>query len=106
MQFRSILAAGITACACLGASAQVPAKPIRIGLVFPLTGGSADMGNSARIGAEAAVAEINEVGGYLGRPWNWIRDDKADSDMACSTRRSGGEGEGHRQHWLPQPGGP
>jgi branched-chain amino acid transport system substrate-binding protein len=58
-----------------------PAPPIRIGLILPLTGGSADMGNSARIGAEVAVQEINEVGGYLGRPLELvIRDDKADND--------------------------
>lgn len=55
--------------------------PIRIGLILPLTGGSADMGNSARIGAEVAVQEINEVGGYLGRPLQLVeRDDKADND--------------------------
>ena len=31
-------------------------QPIRIGIIVPLTGGSADMGNSARIGAEVADA--------------------------------------------------
>jgi len=63
------------------AAAQAPANPIRIGLVFPLTGGSADMGNSARIGAEVAVAEINQLGGYLGRPLELlVRDDKADPE--------------------------
>ncbi len=57
------------------------APPIRIGLIFPLTGGSADMGNSARIGAQVAVDEINEVGGYLGRRLELVvRDDKADND--------------------------
>ena len=62
------------------AGAQAP-QPVRIGLVFPLTGGSADMGNSARIGAEVAVHEINQVGGYLGRPLELVvRDDKADND--------------------------
>jgi branched-chain amino acid transport system substrate-binding protein len=39
------------------------------------------MGNSARIGAEIAVKEINSVGGYLGRPLELVvRDDKADND--------------------------
>lgn len=56
-------------------------NPIRIGMIFPLTGGSADMGNSARVGAQVAVNEINQVGGYLGRPLELvIRDDKADPD--------------------------
>lgn len=66
---------------CASAAAQTAAQPIRIGLIFPLTGGSADMGNSARVGAQVAVNEINEVGGYLGRPLQLvIRDDKADND--------------------------
>lgn len=81
MHSRSILAACVAVFTCLGAAAQAPSNPVRIGLVFPLTGGSADMGNSARVGAEVAVAEINQVGGYLGRPLELvIRDDKADPD--------------------------
>lgn len=60
--------------------AQAP-EPLRIGLIFPLTGGSADMGNSALVGAEVAVAEINQVGGYLGRKLELVvRDDQADND--------------------------
>jgi len=70
--------------AACGVSAQVPAaaeNPIRIGLIFPLTGGSSDMGNSARIGAEVAVNEINDAGGFLGRRLELvIRDDKADPE--------------------------
>ncbi len=55
--------------------------PIRIGLIFPLTGGSSDMGNSALVGAQVAVNEINQVGGYLGRPLELVvRDDTADND--------------------------
>jgi branched-chain amino acid transport system substrate-binding protein len=63
------------------ASIQAGANPIRLGLVFPLTGGSSDMGTSARIGAQIAIDEINEVGGFLGRPIQAvIRDDKANPD--------------------------
>lgn len=55
--------------------------PIRIGLIFPITGGSSDMGNSALVGAQVAVNEINQVGGYLGRPLELVvRDDAADND--------------------------
>jgi branched-chain amino acid transport system substrate-binding protein len=73
-------AALLAAALSLPAWAQAP-QPIRIGLIFPLTGGSADMGNSARIGAQVAVNEINQVGGYLGRPLELvIRDDQADND--------------------------
>jgi branched-chain amino acid transport system substrate-binding protein len=58
-----------------------PAGPVRVGLIFPLTGGSSDMGNSALVGAQVAVSEINQVGGYLGRPIELVvRDDQADND--------------------------
>jgi branched-chain amino acid transport system substrate-binding protein len=57
-------------------------KPIRLGLILPLTGGSSDMGNSARLGAQVAVDEINAVGGYLGRTLELvIRDDQANNDV-------------------------
>lgn len=64
-----------------GARAQEAKSPIRIGIIFPLTGGSSDMGISAKVGAQAAIDEVNEVGGYLGRPFELVvRDDKANPD--------------------------
>ncbi len=64
------------------AQASAPAsRPVRIGFICPLTGGSQDFGNSARLGAELAAEEMNEVGGYLGRKIKLvIRDDKANPD--------------------------
>lgn len=41
--------------------------PIKIGGVFPLTGGAAANGDWAKLGAEIAVEEINEAGGIDGR---------------------------------------
>ena len=77
---RTAVLAFLAGALCAPAFAQ-NAQPIRIGLIFPLSGGSSDMGNSARVGAQVAVNEINEVGGYLGRPLELvIRDDKADND--------------------------
>jgi branched-chain amino acid transport system substrate-binding protein len=71
------LAAG----ALLSTAVCAAGTPIRIGFIAPLTGGSADFGNSAKHGAELAVKEINEVGGYLGRPIELvIRDDRAVPD--------------------------
>lgn len=70
--------------ASLPARSQAPTpapNAVRIGFICPFTGGSQDMGNSARLGAELAVKEINEVGGYLGRPIQLVaRDDKANPD--------------------------
>ena len=55
--------------------------PLRVGFICPLSGGSGDFGNSARLGAELAVKEINEVGGYMGRPLALVaRDDQAKPD--------------------------
>lgn len=65
------------ALAC-AASAFAAPSGVKVGFVCPLTGGSADFGNSARQGIELAVKEMNEVGGFLGRPYELIiRDDKA-----------------------------
>ena len=60
---------------------ECTSRPVRIGFICPLTGGSQDFGNSARMGAELAAKEMNEVGGYLGRNIEpVIRDDKANPD--------------------------
>jgi branched-chain amino acid transport system substrate-binding protein len=60
-------------------------QPIRVGFIGPFSGGSADFGNSARFGAELAVKEINEVGGFLGRPLELLsRDDQAQPDVGRS----------------------
>ena len=76
----AVFAAACLVLLCAQASAQT-VQPIRIGILFPLTGGSSDMGNSARIGAQVAVNEINQVGGYLGRPLELvIRDDEGNND--------------------------
>lgn len=76
----TLLAAALAGLLSLAAEAQ-SAPTIKIGLIVPLSGGSSDMGNSARVGAQVAIDEINEVGGYLGRKLELVvRDDKADND--------------------------
>lgn len=50
--------------------ASLAAAPsMKVGFICPLTEGSGDFGNSARLGIELAVKEINEVGGFLERPF-------------------------------------
>lgn len=57
------------------ASAQVT-----IGILAPLTGGSAGTGQAQKAGFELALAEINAAGGVLGEPLNIIiEDDRADA---------------------------
>ncbi|MCE3270709.1 MAG: receptor ligand binding region family protein [Ramlibacter sp.] len=88
MRHPALLAALVAATLAIPSWAQDFAKPIRVGLIFPLSGGSADMGNSARVGAQVAVDEINQVGGYLGRKFELvIRDDKADNDTGLAHAR-------------------
>ena len=66
---------------CAGPALAQGAEPLRIGFICPATGGSADFGSSARLGAELAVNEINEVGGFLGRKVQIVaRDDQGDPD--------------------------
>lgn len=56
-------------------------RPLRVGFICPFTGGSQDFGNAARLGAELAAAEINQAGGYMGRPMELVaRDDQANPD--------------------------
>jgi branched-chain amino acid transport system substrate-binding protein len=67
--------------ALVPALAWPQAAPVRIGFICPFSGGSQDFGNSARLGAELAAKEMNEVGGFLGRPIELVqRDDKGNPD--------------------------
>ncbi|MFN7154000.1 MAG: ABC transporter substrate-binding protein [Acidovorax sp.] len=57
------------------------ANPVRIGVVGPFTGPSADFGVPMLNGIKLAVDEINAVGGYLGRPLELVvKDDTANPD--------------------------
>ena len=74
----SLLIAVCAPGATLRAQPAPAVAPIKIGLIMPLTGGSSDMGNSARVGAQVAINEMNDVGGFLGRPFELVvRDDTA-----------------------------
>ncbi|HLO01733.1 MAG TPA: ABC transporter substrate-binding protein [Symbiobacteriaceae bacterium] len=42
--------------------------PIKLGLTISLSGGTADMGEAARDGAQLAIKELNEKGGIKGQP--------------------------------------
>jgi len=67
--------------AVFGASpwAVADPSPVRLGIVAPLTGPSADFGTSVQQGAQLAVDEINAAGGVLGRPVELVvKDDRGD----------------------------
>jgi branched-chain amino acid transport system substrate-binding protein len=66
------------------ASAQ-SAKPLRIGMIGPFTGPSADFGIPMLNGAKLAVDEINTAGGYLGRMLELVvKDDTATPDVGLA----------------------
>ena len=77
----------IATCATAPAQAQTPApttavSTLKIGLIGPFTGGSADFGIPMRNGVQHAVDEINAVGGYLGRKLELvIKDDQGNPDV-------------------------
>ena len=77
----ALLALALLATA-LPAKAQTGAMaPVRIGVVGPFTGASADFGVPMLNGIKLAVDEINAVGGYLGRPLELVvKDDTANPD--------------------------
>jgi branched-chain amino acid transport system substrate-binding protein len=59
-------------------SGVAAAPPVRVGLIGPFTGPSADFGMPMQNGVRMAVDEINALGGYLGRPIELvIKDDTA-----------------------------
>ncbi|MFZ2388864.1 MAG: ABC transporter substrate-binding protein [Polaromonas sp.] len=57
-------------------------NPLKIGVIGPFTGASADFGVPMLNGIQQAVDEINAVGGYLGRRLEIVRkDDQANPDV-------------------------
>jgi branched-chain amino acid transport system substrate-binding protein len=67
------------------ASPSVPAASIKIGDIHPLTGRLAQHGLESHQGVIAAVAEVNEAGGLLGREVELVsRDDQSLPDVAIS----------------------
>ena len=87
-EIRHWMAATLGALAVLAAPAaiaQAPAATVKVGLIGPFTGPSSDFGIPLRQGIELAVAEINNAGGYLGRPLELVvRDDKGNPDAGLA----------------------
>ncbi|MBI2735098.1 MAG: ABC transporter substrate-binding protein [Rhodospirillales bacterium] len=68
------------------AFAQQP--PIKIGVLYPLTGGGAVYGAPALVGHQMAIEELNAKGGILGRKVESLeRDDKLNPATASSTMK-------------------
>ena len=63
------------------------ADPIKIGVVTPLTGTYAPIGQQVRWGLELAVKEVNAGGGLLGRPVELIFEDE-EANPAVATQKA------------------
>ena len=84
MKYSALLAAvGI-----LGVGAAQAQEPIRIGAMYPLTGGGAIYGVPAMAGHQLAIEELNAKGGIMGRKVESIeRDDKLNPAAASATMK-------------------
>ena len=71
---------------CFSGNASAQLAPIKIGIIGPVTGKvSEDMGQSIVGGARAFAADINQMGGVLGRQVELVvRDDQAKSEVGVA----------------------
>jgi branched-chain amino acid transport system substrate-binding protein len=85
----NILKHTLLAAALLSAGLVQGADTIKIGSLLPLTGGSANMGTSARDGQRLAVKQINAAGGVLGRQLELVEmDDEAKPERAAQNMQN------------------
>ncbi|MDB0005699.1 ABC transporter substrate-binding protein [Ilumatobacteraceae bacterium] len=87
-----VVGLSLVAAACGGDDAAEPAADgaadgiLRLGGILPETGNLAFLGPPEFAGVELAVKEINEAGGVLGKPVEWLPGDSGDNgDVANAT---------------------
>lgn len=79
--FKPLAAAALAALFLAAPTASIAQQALRIGVIGPFSGASADFGVPMLNGIKLAVDEINAVGGYLGRPLELVvKDDQANPD--------------------------
>ncbi len=73
----------LAASGCGGEAAEAAAEPVRLGMLLPLSGGSAASGLAMQAAAQLTVDDANAAGGVLGRPVELIvEDDRCDPQSA------------------------
>ncbi|HTX51843.1 MAG TPA: ABC transporter substrate-binding protein [Candidatus Baltobacteraceae bacterium] len=77
-------AVGAAASAPLARAFAAASGPIRIGAIYPLTGGMALLGEESWRGAEVARVLQNKKGGILGRQIEFVKGDAPDANAAVS----------------------
>jgi len=82
------ISAIIVAVGALGAGTAFAQQPVKIGAMYPLTGGGAVYGVPAMAGHQLAIEELNAKGGIMGRKIESLeRDDKLNPSAASSTMK-------------------
>lgn len=82
------ISAIVVAVGALGVGTAFAQEPIKIGAMYPLTGGGAVYGVPAMAGHQLAIEELNAKGGILGRKIESVeRDDKMNPSAASSTMK-------------------
>ncbi len=79
------LAAALAIAAPLAASAQT--APIRVGVVTPLSGTYAGIGQQVKWGLDLAAAQINAAGGVMGRKLELVYEDE-EANPAVATQKA------------------
>ena len=69
-----------------GGNGDASGEPLVFGVVAPLSGGAAMVGDTIIKGLELAQGEINDAGGINGRPVEFIKEDDEQicSNLLCS----------------------
>ncbi|MBB5695336.1 ABC transporter substrate-binding protein [Muricoccus pecuniae] len=86
---RGALAGGVALAAAplLGSAALAQSGPIKVGALFPFSGGLALLGDESYRGVEIAIEERNAAGGVKGRPIQVVRGDAVDPNQAVGEAR-------------------
>lgn len=86
---RKYLVGALLSALCLTGWTQAAPAPLRLGVIGPFTGPSADFGVPMLNGVRMAIDEINAVGGYLGRPIELvIKDDQANPPVGAAAAKT------------------
>jgi len=81
---KSVLATATLAMAFAGPAVAQP-KPVKVGVIIPLSGGAGPQGQHVTQAVQAMAATINEGGGVLGRPIEvLVRDDESTPAVGVS----------------------
>ncbi|SEI13230.1 ABC transporter substrate-binding protein [Paracoccus alkenifer] len=74
--------------AAMATVAMAEDGPIKVGVILPMSGGSAYVGEGIFTGVELAVKQVNEAGGVLGRPLEiLLRDEQLRPDVSTAAMR-------------------